>query len=75
VLVNPQRNYAQFLLRALLPIVVHVIIAISAGYTVGSVFSRRSMRAWLAPLLAAKLPSRHRSRGNRARAFSFIAVA
>src|SRR5215467_10988490 len=28
VLVNPQRNYAQFLLRALLPVVVHIIIAI-----------------------------------------------
>ena len=48
VLVNPQRNYAQFLLRALLPMVVHVIIAISAGYAVGSEFSRRSMRTWLA---------------------------
>src|SRR5580700_972420 len=35
VLVNPERNYAQFLLRALLPMVVHVIIAISAGYAVG----------------------------------------
>src|ERR1700740_31500 len=30
VLVNPQRNYAQFLLRTLLPMVIHVIIAISA---------------------------------------------
>ncbi|HZZ08360.1 MAG TPA: ABC transporter permease [Candidatus Binataceae bacterium] len=48
VLVNPQRNYAQFLLRALLPMVVHVIIAISAGYAVGSEFHRRSMRTWLA---------------------------
>jgi ABC-2 type transport system permease protein len=48
VLVNPQRNYAQFLLRALLPVVVHVIIAIAAGYAVGSEFRRRSMRAWLA---------------------------
>src|SRR6202040_1025232 len=47
VLVNPQRNYAQFLLRALLPMVVHVIIAISAGYAVGSEFRRRSMRTWL----------------------------
>jgi ABC-2 type transport system permease protein len=48
VLVNPQKNYAQFLLRALLPVVIHVIIAISAGYAVGSEFRRRSMREWLA---------------------------
>jgi ABC-2 type transport system permease protein len=48
VLVNPARNYAQFLLRALLPMVLHVVIAISAGYAVGSEFRRRSMRLWLA---------------------------
>src|SRR5262245_31099558 len=48
VLVNPQRNYAQFLLRALLPVVTHVIIALAAGYAVGSEFRRRSMRTWLA---------------------------
>jgi ABC-2 type transport system permease protein len=48
VLVNPARNYAQFLLRALLPTVIHIVIAISAGYVVGSEFRRRSMRAWLA---------------------------
>ena len=48
VLVNPQRNYAQFLLRALLPVVVHIIVAIAAGYAVGSEFRRRSMRTWLA---------------------------
>jgi ABC-2 type transport system permease protein len=48
VLVNPQRNYAQFLLRALLPMVLHVIVALAAGYAVGSEFRRRSMRAWLA---------------------------
>jgi ABC-2 type transport system permease protein len=47
VLVNPERNYAQFLLRSLLPMVLHVVIAISAGYAVGSEFRRRSMRAWL----------------------------
>jgi ABC-2 type transport system permease protein len=47
-LVNPQRNYAQFLLRTLLPMVLHVIVALSAGYAVGSEFHRRSMRAWLA---------------------------
>jgi len=48
VLVNPARNYAQFLLRALLPVVIHVIIALTAGYAVGSEFRRRSMRTWLA---------------------------
>jgi ABC-2 type transport system permease protein len=48
VLVNPQKNYAQFLLRALLPMVTHVIITLAAGYAVGSEFRRRSMRAWLA---------------------------
>ena len=48
VLVNPQRNYAQFLLRALLPTVIHVVIALAAGYAVGSEFKRRSMRTWLA---------------------------
>jgi ABC-2 type transport system permease protein len=46
-LVNPGRNYAQFLLRTLLPMVVHVIVALAAGYAVGSEFRRRSMRAWL----------------------------
>ena len=48
VLVDPARNYAQFLLRALLPMVIHVVIAITAGYAVGSEFRRRSMRIWLA---------------------------
>src|SRR5262245_2218034 len=48
VLVNPARNYAQFLLRTLLPMVLHVVIALAAGYSVGSEFHRRSMRAWLA---------------------------
>src|SRR5215468_8451235 len=48
VLVNPQKNYAQFLLRALLPMVTHVIITLAAGYAVGSEFRRRSVRAWLA---------------------------
>src|ERR1700704_4867591 len=46
-LVNPGRNYAQFLLRALLPVVLHVVVALAAGYSVGSEFRRRSMRAWL----------------------------
>jgi ABC-2 type transport system permease protein len=48
VLVNPQKNYAQFLLRALLPMVTHVVIALAAGYAVGSEFRRRSVRTWLA---------------------------
>src|SRR5499427_11137461 len=48
VLVNPAKNYAQFLLRALLPMVIHVLTAIAAGYAVGSEFHRRSMRDWLA---------------------------
>jgi ABC-2 type transport system permease protein len=45
---NPERNYAQYLVRALLPVVLHIVIAISAGYAVGSEFRRRSFRAWLA---------------------------
>ena len=48
VLVNPERNYAQFLLRSLLPTVLHIVITLSAGYAVGSEFRKRSMRAWLA---------------------------
>jgi ABC-2 type transport system permease protein len=48
VLVNPERNYAQFLLRALLPMIIHVAIALAAGYAVGSEFRRRSVRVWLA---------------------------
>jgi ABC-2 type transport system permease protein len=47
VLVNPEKNYAQFLLRTLLPMVIHVVIALAAGYAVGSEFHRRSMRTWL----------------------------
>jgi ABC-2 type transport system permease protein len=46
-LVNPQKNYAQFLLRALLPTIIHVVIALAAGYSVGSEFRRRDARAWL----------------------------
>lgn len=48
VLTNPALNYAQFLLRAILPVVLHVVIAIAAGYAVGSEFHRRSMTEWLA---------------------------
>lgn len=47
VLTNPALNYAQFLLRALLPMVLHVVTAISTCYAVGSEFSRRRGRAWL----------------------------
>jgi ABC-2 type transport system permease protein len=47
VLTNPAFNYAQFLLRALLPMVLHVVIAISSCYVVGTEFSRRSPGAWL----------------------------
>jgi ABC-2 type transport system permease protein len=46
VLANPALNYAQFLLRAILPTVLHVVVAISAGLAVGSEFRRRSLRAW-----------------------------
>ena len=48
VLTNPALNYAQFLLRAILPTVLHIVIAISAGYAVGSEFGARSVREWLA---------------------------
>jgi len=48
VLTNPQTNYAQFLLRALLPTIIHVVIALAGGYAVGSEFRRRSVRTWLA---------------------------
>lgn len=46
-LVNPQKNYAQFLLRALLPTIIHVVITLAAGYSVGSEFRRRDGRTWL----------------------------
>ncbi len=47
VLTNPAFNYVQFLLRAVLPMVLHVVIAISTCYAVGTEFSRRGVRAWL----------------------------
>jgi ABC-2 type transport system permease protein len=47
VLSNPALNFAQFLLRAVLPTVLHVVTAIAGGYAVGSEFSRRSKRAWM----------------------------
>jgi len=46
-LVNPERNYAQFLLRSLLPVILHFAIIMAGGYSVGSEFAKRSMRAWL----------------------------
>lgn len=46
VLTNPALNYAGFLLRAVLPTVLHVVIAISAAYAAGSEFRRRSLAAW-----------------------------
>src|SRR5208337_3668188 len=36
---------AQFLLRAIMPMVLHVVIAVAAGYAVGSEFTRRSVKA------------------------------
>jgi ABC-2 type transport system permease protein len=47
VLTNPALNYAQFLLRAILPTVLHVVAAIAGGYAVGREFSRRTSAAWL----------------------------
>ena len=40
-------NYAQFLLRAILPTVLHMVIAAAAGYAVGSEFGSRSRTEWL----------------------------
>lgn len=47
VLTNPALNFAQFLLRAILPTVLHMVTAIAAGYAVGSEFATRSVAAWL----------------------------
>jgi ABC-2 type transport system permease protein len=47
VLTNPALNYAQFLLRAILPMVLHVIVAITGGYAVGSEFGRRNFGEWM----------------------------
>jgi ABC-2 type transport system permease protein len=57
VLTNPALNYAGFLLRAVMPTTLHVIIGIAAVYAVGTEFSRRGRRAWLrcaggSPLIA-----------------------
>jgi ABC-2 type transport system permease protein len=48
VLTNPALNYAQFLLRAMLPTVLHVMVAIAGGFAVGSEFAGRSVTGWLA---------------------------
>jgi ABC-2 type transport system permease protein len=47
VLTNPALNYAQFLLRAILPTVLHIVVAIAAGYAVGSEFGSRNLGEWL----------------------------
>src|ERR1700723_2160210 len=47
VLSNPALNFAQFLLRAVLPTVLQVVVGIVGCYAVGSEFSRRSKRAWM----------------------------
>jgi ABC-2 type transport system permease protein len=47
VLTNPAVNYAAFLLRVVMPTMLHVVIAIATGYAVGTEFSRRNRRAWL----------------------------
>jgi len=57
VLTNPGLNYAGFLLRAVMPTTLHVIIGIATAYAIGTEFSRRSRRAWLhcadgSPLIA-----------------------
>ncbi len=47
VLTNPALNFAQFLMRAVMPTVLHVVTAIAGGYAVGSEFSTRSLGAWM----------------------------
>lgn len=47
VLTNPALNYIQFLLRAILPTVLHVIVAIAGGYAVGSEFGRSREDDWV----------------------------
>ena len=48
MLTNPALNYVQFLLRAIIPTVLHVLIAIAGGYAVGSEFASRSLQQWMA---------------------------
>ncbi len=48
VLNNPALNYIQFLARATMPTVLHVMIAVAGAFSVGSEFGRRrNMREWL----------------------------
>jgi ABC-2 type transport system permease protein len=47
VLTNPALNYAQFLLRAMLPTVLHIMIAVAGGFAVGSEFGARRLSDWL----------------------------
>lgn len=47
VLTNPALNYVQFLVRSVIPTILHVISAIAACYAVGSEFSTRNLRSWL----------------------------
>jgi ABC-2 type transport system permease protein len=45
---NPALNYVQFLVRAIMPTVLHVMIAIAGAFSVGSEFGRRRvMSEWL----------------------------
>ena len=47
VLTNPAMNYAQFLLRAILPMVLHVVIAITAGYAAPLRIRPQRLVQWL----------------------------
>jgi ABC-2 type transport system permease protein len=47
VLTNPALSYVQFLLRAVLPMVLHVVIAIASCYSIGSEFSRGTFQSWM----------------------------
>jgi ABC-2 type transport system permease protein len=48
VLTNPALNYVQFLLRTIMPTVLHILVAIAGGYAVGSEFASRSLQQWMA---------------------------
>src|SRR5262245_36804845 len=47
VLTNPALNYAQFLLRSLLPVVLHIVVALATVYSITSEFTHRRLRTWL----------------------------
>ena len=55
VLTNPALNYVQFLLRAILPTVLHIVTAVAGGYAVGSEFSARSVGSGCPPQAAVRL--------------------